>query len=70
MTAVERLRAWADSWPNNRTISVQKRPTDWIVTVAVPSPVKFQHTGVNESLEAASSECIAALVDVGEDVPA
>ncbi len=69
MTAVERLRAWADSWPNNRTISVTKRPTGWVVTVAVPSPVKFGHSAVNDSLETASSECIAALVEVGEDVP-
>jgi hypothetical protein len=70
MSSIDRLRKWAETWPGQRTVSVQRRDQDWLVSVAVPSPAKISHSAARPSLDEAASECITVLEQIGEEVPA
>jgi hypothetical protein len=71
MTAVEKLRAWADA---DRARQVETRLDSgngkWYVMVRAVSPLAFQHdTGWEPSLEEAAAKAIDWLKTLGEEIP-
>jgi hypothetical protein len=69
MSSIKRLRSWADESGDELKI-VQHGPRDWYVEAHREDQVKFTLGSRKPSVEEAAAEVIAALEQVGEQIPA